>query len=83
MNNLDKEFESAKIAAASNWYKISEQMPKAECYVILYDIRANRYSVVKFKENYFETSYIGNTPVCLGEAQYPFFYWTEMPIFAC
>jgi hypothetical protein len=79
--NTKHAFEAAKMAATQNWYKVSEQMPKIECDVRLYDIRAKRYSTAKFKENYFEISYIGNTPVCIGENQYPFLYWSEMPVF--
>jgi hypothetical protein len=66
-----------------NYKRAADILPKNNCYVIIYDIRRKMPSFAKFKDGYFEISYIGNSPVCLSEFQYPFIFWFEVPKFDC
>lgn len=79
---METNLEKARDISNNNfWQKVSVQMPKNECDVRLYDIREKIYSFAKFKEDFFEISYIGSTPVCIAEMQYPFLFWCELPVF--
>lgn len=79
--NTTYAFKSAKLAAIPDWIKANEELPQKECDVRLYNIREKRYSFAKFKDGYFEISYICGTPVCINQKEYDFIYWCELPIF--
>ena len=63
------------------WNNLNEFLPLKNCNVILYDIRNDNYRIAKFKDNLFEVSQIGDTPVCLNEISYKYFFWHELPTF--
>jgi hypothetical protein len=63
------------------WHKAADTTPKDGCEVRLFNIRTQKYSIARYKDGYFETSYISNTPVCISPKQYENIFWCELPMF--